>query len=378
MVNLEAKYLRRLVRTVFPPLADEESLAILLDIPNTPESDTPAWRLRRALAYEWYRSLSDRPLEAGLKDVALIAYPSVDRNNADLPEHGFLLTEPPPDIALDLADRKQSFQQIFSEYQLFLAPTQYSTTAPLKNAAKIFGFRAATMPGFSPAMIPALRLNYAKIHARCALLKQKLDVAYTAHAEFKVNENLLEMTFDLRYRTAHLSSGRFLEAGTAGNLPSGETYIVPYEGEKGEASRTAGLLPVQFDDEIVIYRVENNRAVEVISSGEKSRSEAELLRREPAYGNIAELGFGVLDVFGIEPIGEILLDEKLGFHVAFGRSDHFGGVVGPSAFSSPSQAVHIDRIYVPKVQNRVQLVSVHLDLGSKWERIIDREGYTIF
>ncbi|MEO1370128.1 MAG: hypothetical protein AAFX50_23340, partial [Acidobacteriota bacterium] len=47
------------------------------------------------------------------------------------------------------------------------------------------------------------------------------------------------------------------------------------------------------------------------------------------------------------PIGEILLDEKLGLHIAFGRSDHFGGTVGPGDFSSPDAVVHIDRVYLP-------------------------------
>jgi hypothetical protein len=41
-----------------------------------------------------------------------------------------------------------------------MAPTQYSATAPLKNAARKFNLRAATMPGFSPAMIPTLKIDY--------------------------------------------------------------------------------------------------------------------------------------------------------------------------------------------------------------------------
>jgi len=38
--------------------------------------------------------------------------------------------------------------------------------------------------------------------------------------------------FDLRFRTGHASGGLMREEGIVGNLPSGEAYIVPYEGEK--------------------------------------------------------------------------------------------------------------------------------------------------
>jgi len=65
---------------------------------------------------------------------------------------------------------------------------------------------------------------------------------------------------------------------------------------------------------------------------------------------MAELGFGVLKDFGILPVGKILQDEKLGFHIAFGRSEHFGGIIGPDDFSSPEEVIHLDRIYISATQ----------------------------
>ena len=47
--------------------------------------------------------------------------------------------------------------------------------------------------------------------------------------------------------TARLTrlGGLLLEPGTAGNLPSGETYIVPYEGEiDGDPTASRGQMPV--------------------------------------------------------------------------------------------------------------------------------------
>ncbi|NCQ36008.1 hypothetical protein GW813_13240, partial [bacterium] len=42
------------------------------------------------------------------------------------------------------------------------------------------GFRAATMPGFLPSMVPALRLDYGEINRRVSLLKKLLDTAESA------------------------------------------------------------------------------------------------------------------------------------------------------------------------------------------------------
>jgi len=187
------------------------------------------------------------------------------------------------------------------------------------------------------------------------------------------------MLFDLRFRKSHVSSGRFPDKGTAGNLPSGETYIVPYEGEGAEPSRTEGVLPVQVGPEMVLFLVQENRAIYVDGEGEASIEERTKLLAEPAYGNMAELGFGVLGDFGLRPIGEILLDEKLGLHVAFGRSDHFGGSVGPARFTSPASVVHLDRIYIPAVQPRISLESVVLSFeGGTSETILQKGRYLIF
>jgi len=75
----------------------------------------------------------------------------------------------------------------------------------------------------------------------------------------------------------------------------------------------------------------------------------------------------VLAAFGVGPVGETLLDEKLGLHIAFGRSDHFGGQVGARDFSSADRVVHIDRIYIPEVQPqiRVPLVELVLEGGER-------------
>ena len=59
--------------------------------------------------------------------------------------------------------------------------------------------------------------------------------------------------------------------------------------------------------------------------------------------------------------------EKLGLHVAFGRSEHFGGTVGPDDFSAPDRVIHLDRVYIPEVQPRVIVREVDLSAGDRTE-----------
>ncbi len=360
--DLDVTELQAMVRRVFQPGPDDRCLAILVDLPDEVVPDTPDWKARRTMATQWWRRLAEAPNKLGLEAVQLVHFRNTRANNADLPEAGFVHVSGAPPAAMDqVRGHEVTFANLFETCQIFLAPTQFSLTAPLKRAATRYRFRAATMPGFSQAMIPALRLDYARIASRVDRLKALLDDAIRCDLTFRVHDDLYRLSLDLRHRKAHASSGVFPNPGTAGNLPSGEAYIVPYEGEhEGDPSRTAGTLPVQLGEEVILYRVEENVAVQVLSRGTRSEEEARKLEEEPAYGNLAELGLGVLGDFGLEPSGEILLDEKLGLHIAFGRSEHFGGRVGPDAFSRPDRVVHIDRVYVPSVQPRVIVEEAHL------------------
>jgi hypothetical protein len=352
-----------LVRRVFAPRPDDRAIAVIVDLPDERTSDSPDWAARRALAADWAATLAAAAGETGLP-AGLFLYRNVGANNADLPSHAWHHAGGPlPATADELPlGAATTFAQILARHTIVIAPTEFSTTAPLKLAAPGQRFRAATMPGFLPSMVPALRLDWEAIDRRVRFLKALLDPATGATLRFVVDggrEHVLHL--DLRHRSAHASGGVLREPGTAGNLPSGETYIVPYEGEHaGDPSRSEGALPVQLGPDVVVYRVEGNRAVSVEGEGATAAREAERLRAEPAYGNLAELGLGVLDDLGIAPTGSILLDEKLGLHIAFGRSDHFGGQVGAAQFSRPEAVVHIDRVYLPSLQPRISVREVVL------------------
>lgn len=369
--TLSSAELAQLVRRVFSPTAADKGLALIVDVPDAKLPDNDEWAERRRLAAGWYDGLRAAAGELGFERVTLAWYRNVGGNNADLPATGWTheaIGGTVPDDADTLAACPTvAMADVLQGHSIIIAPTELSTTAPLKVASRAGGFRAATMPGFLPGMIPALRLDYQEISRRVELLKTWLDAAEEAHLLFEADGAPCRLLLDLRHRQGHASGGLFPANGVAGNLPSGEAYIVPYEGERpGDPSRSRGVLPVQIGDELVMFAVENNRA-RVTSDGPEARREAAHLAAEPAYANLAELGLGVLGDFGVQPCGSILLDEKLGLHVAFGRSDHFGGIIGPKDFSGPEAVIHLDRVYIPATQPRVRVREVRL-LGPGLDR----------
>lgn len=370
---LRGEELCALVRRVFAPRPGESRLAILLDLPDAVVADTPDWATRRGIAAGWLTAFRAHAADLGLAP-SLVLYRNAHTNNGDLPDRCWIHGGGPlPDRAEDLDPAASvPFAEVLARHPILLAPTQFSATAPLKVAAKVHGFRAATMGGFCEGMIPALRLDYAEVNRRVGILADLLDRAEGADIAFAHPAGESRLHLDLRFRHAHRSGGLLHETG-AGNLPSGEAYIVPYEGET-EPSRSAGELPVQLDGEVVRYRIVANRAVAVVSEGPVSAAEAAKLAAEPAYGNLAELGLGVLDAFGVKPIGKVLLDEKLGLHIAFGRSEHFGGQVGPRDFSSADAVIHIDRIYTADVQPDVKVASADLALFDGTRVPLMRDG----
>jgi len=365
----------RLIETVFRPSPDERRVAVMVDLPDESLADNATWRLRREMGRDWCRQIG----RLDGYESALVLYRNARRNNADLPSEATIHRgETLPDDAASMGEELVSFEELFRRFPIWLAPTELSATAPLKLISKRLGFRAATLPGFKPEMSAALRLDIDQIDARCRRLKTELDRATLATISTEVSGERFELELDLRHRNATASGGLIRTPGMAGNLPPGETYIVPYEGEiEGDVSRSSGRLPLQLDGELMVCRIEGNRVVGVDGDGPRAARERHEFENERAYANVAELGLGILADYGIEPSGEILLDEKLGLHVAFGRSDHFGGNVGVADFTSPERVIHIDRVYIPAMQPAVRVRSVVLTGEGMQPFTVYRDGVCV-
>ena len=231
--TLTGHELQLLIQRVFRPCPDDKGLLIMVDLPDSRLADNDDWRARRALAADWATKLNGECETLGLTRVTLAWFRNAGGNNADLPatavvgETGWL-----PANADELDAHQQiPFTDLFARHTLVLAPTELSATAPLKVATRAGGFRAATMPGFLPTMIPALKLDYGEINRRVHILKDLCDASERCVVVTETDAGRHELVLDLRHRLGHASGGLFPDNGVAGNLPSGEAYIVPYEGE---------------------------------------------------------------------------------------------------------------------------------------------------
>ncbi len=349
----------------------------LTDVPNTSEQDTPDWRARRELVAECAQKLS----EQGRHACIVYAYASVGRSNADLirPVSPIALGDAIPATAADLEaypSQGSPVAEVYARAEFWIALTQHSATAPLKLAAARYGFRAATMPGFTLSMLPALSVDLEAVDARVSKLARLLTASHAATLTFDAFGAAYTLRLDLRHRMGFASSGRFLTNGQAGNLPSGEAYIVPYEGEcAGVLSRTSGIMPIECGGELALCEVAENRIVCVEGSGTWVDGLRASIAGDPARANIAELGLGVLGEFGIEAVGHVLLDEKLAVHIALGRSEHLGGVTSPADFLSPSNVCHIDYVYHHKLMPHVRIARGVLETDDNAFVFVENDKY---
>ena len=320
--------LPRLLRDVFDPRPGERVL-VMVDEPHGRWTDDADWADRRAFAAEWREAFA----ALGLAVQPLLAYPATGAGNADLPAEGRQDGQ-----TVRLADA-------LAGADIAVAMTRFSATAPLVAfTRRLPNLRAASLPNVLRRMTgSALAADYTVVAKKCAVLADLLEDAVSAEVEFDTGHRV---TFDLRHRAAHADDGQCRRGRDHRviNLPSGEAFIVPYEGERpGDPSRTAGEIPVRQGPETAVLRIRANRIEEVAGEGRLADRLRELFALDPARRNVAELGLGCNDRAIVT--GNVLEDEKAGFHWAYGRSEHLGGTVGPDAFSRPEHVLHHDIVY---------------------------------
>lgn len=329
--------LEKFLVDVFAP-EPEERVAVLVDSPTADVPDNEEWQGRRAMAEEWRKGLEALGSRTGFEVLPLVVYPAVGTHGADFPAEA------------DVGGKETSMVSILDEVSLVLVLSEFSATAALVDVCRrrpgADVFRAASMPGVQKRMErTSLAADYAQVATRCRILRDLLQPAELAEVEFSTGHTC---AFDLRHRVCETDDG-YLHRDKSDdipviNLPSGEAFKVPYEGEKpGDPSRTEGEIPVSEGGETVVFAVRENRIVEVVGDGKVAARYRAYFEEDPGRRNIAELAFGCND--RAEVTGNVLEDEKAGFHWAYGRSDHLGGVVGIDAFKSPDTVIHQDIVY---------------------------------
>lgn len=356
--------LKKLLIDVFAP-EPGEVVTVACDLPHAKDQDTAAWRERRDMAREWRETFEELGRERSFRVNPLLTFLATGANGAELPALG------------EMEGRQVRLEDELLGSTLALFLTQFSATAALDGyCRRKADFRAASMPGVARRMEEsALSADYRQVAQRCALLAKALQGADQLEVRFSTGH---VCRFDLRYRTPEVDDG-MLPRGKAGdriiNLPSGETFIVPYEGERpGEGSRTSGEIPVVVGGELVVLRVAGNRVEDIAGVGPGAARLRELFAADPARANVAEVAFGCNDRAVVT--GVVIEDEKAGFHWAYGRSEHLGGTVGVEAFRSPATVIHQDIVYAKGNPVQVARAAVLRDDG---ETLVMSDGrYTLW
>ena len=339
--TLTADELTALIQRVFRPRENDRALAFIVDLPDEATPDHAAWRERREMAVGWAEALESAERTHGL-DVALYWYRNVRSNNADLPGRAWRhLGGAPPGDADDLNQASAApLAQVLQAHELVVAPTELSATAPLKVLARRLRLSGRDHARASrPAMVPALRLDYGEIDRRVRFLKALLDRAAEARAAVlgRRRGGRIAAPRPAPPHRATPPAACCRSPAPPATSPPGESYIVPYEGEReGDPSRSEGILPVQLGDEVVALPHRGqpggrgpHRRARVRRARPSSWPRSRPTATSPSWGS------GSSATSASSRSASVLLDEKLGLHIAFGRSDHFGGQVGPPPFSSP-------------------------------------------
>jgi len=350
--------------SVFSPQKGERVL-LVTDLPHGTITDNSEWSTRRRMALEWQRALFQASKKLGIRVEALSYYKATGQPNGPLPEN------------IRREGRTYPLIEQLEATDIILALTEYSATAPLTALARESGhLRGASMPGVSKRMEQtALAADYKVVAHKAHVLAERLGQAETAIIEFSTGHTLY---VDLRYRHPKQDSGHCPPGADPPiiNLPSGEAYIAPYEGERpDEPSRTRGTIPVSQRGELILLEVEGNRIARTIGDGPQAALLRAFFDVDSARRNIAELGLGCNDKAVVT--GNVLEDEKAGLHWAYGRSEHLGGVTGPDAFSHPSHVAHEDVVYAADSPIGVKSLRLEFPEGSS-DEIMRDSRYTIF
>ncbi len=207
---------------------------------------------------------------------------------------------------------------------VLLAPTvqSLSHTAARKRASEN-GARCATLPGVTEDMLArVMSADMEGLRRKGHAVAEALDRASEAHI---TDANGTDLRLDISGREAIPDAGELTERGAFGNLPCGEGFISPADGN-GTLVIDGSMAGVGLVDQPVELVVEGGHLTS--ARGAQGMAFMELLTEHGDDGtNIAELGIGTNEKAKLT--GEILEDEKIlgTCHIAFGASAGIGGTV---------------------------------------------------
>jgi aminopeptidase len=224
--------------------------------------------------------------------------------------------EPPPEVA-----------SLMQQFDVVLCPASKSLThTDARRAASAAGARIATLPNVTEAvMVRCMNADYTRIAARtahlCALMADTREVRVEAPGG-------TDIRLPMAGRTPHASTGLFRQRGQWGNLPTGEAYLAPREGEsQGVVVVDGSMAGIGLTSTPIRIEVRDGYATEITGGEEAERLVALLEPHGREARTVAEFGIGTNDRAILT--GVILEDEKVmgTIHIAFGDNKSMGGSV---------------------------------------------------
>jgi leucyl aminopeptidase (aminopeptidase T) len=239
-------------------------------------------------------------------------------------------------VFLEMLPRKTSGEeppapvvQAMASADVVVAPTSASLThTKARREACKAGARVATMPGITEdTMVRCLAADLEKIAKRTLAVTKELDGRDRVRV---TSPSGTDITFSIKGVKPIASTGLIHNRGEFGNLPSGESYMMPVEGSaQGIISVDGSMAGIGslLGKTPILIEVEEGMAVRIRGG----REAEELTKKLDACGglarNIAEFGIGTNHAARIT--GNILEDEKVmgTIHIALGNNLSMGGTV---------------------------------------------------
>lgn len=217
--------------------------------------------------------------------------------------------------------------ELLKAVDVALIPTSKSMThTNAKRSAQAQGVRIATLPGVTEEMmVRCMNADYHRISELTRRLASLLDETEIIRVTSPAGTDI---TLPVKGRKAIASDGLFREKGKGGNLPTGEAFLAPLEGQSNGVVVVDGSMAGIGICKTPITIVVKDGYAREITGGEEAGKLIDLLAiHGPLSRNVAEFGIGTNDRAKIT--GIILEDEKvLGtVHIAFGDNVTMGGTV---------------------------------------------------
>lgn len=344
-MKMDISLFEKMVFSIISP-KNNEKILIIIDFPTEDIINNERWKNRRELAKEWFDAL--KIIDSNIKiQVDLLNIHPTGINNKKIDEKTI---------------------ELIKKYDIIIAMTEYSISSTLAEIArnKKNQCRCISMPQAESRMMNTVYfMDYSKVKKYAHKIKDIINNSTKAIITFSNNDIL---TIDLRNRTAFADDGDCTTPGKMINLPSGEGFIAPYEAADDEIeifgkSLTEGILPFIYKNKAIRCKIKHNKITEIIDDNPLKEELSNYLKSHPHRENIAELGIGCNPNAIVT--GNIIEDEKVGVHIAYGSSTHLGGKI--------KSDIHQDMVYAKGCQIETKTLAFYNEKNETINLVKDNE-----